>query len=313
MMINGNQAVMLQLTTLINELLHWSHGTTYPFIIIAGPAHIGKSSLVRQIIQQHKIPDHDTADLVDLSDIWMDLKNHNDLTGTSHLITINVESKRQDIKLNNGTYIHNRSVRELNDRLARSSIGSDKVVLIENLERANGSARNALLKTLEEPLPHRLIIATTSNIQELPATIISRAMIFQMHILSDSEMTDWISSYKWSRDQSDQSDIITLASGRPGVITTLDQQWSLTQVLKYWQDIQHQLTQSKITIATLYQLMVSIYKSWHLALMIDSILTRSALDHPNIYQQTFSLLNRIDSNVNIDNLLFDRAQSLSQK
>ena len=43
------------------------------------------------------------------------------------------------------------------------------------------SSANALLKSLEEPLPNRLIIATTSNYKLLLDTIISRAMIIRFH------------------------------------------------------------------------------------------------------------------------------------
>jgi len=312
-MIHGNQWVSLQLSNLIDQLLQWEHGTTYPFILLSGPSHIGKSTLIRQLIHAHSIPDHDIADLIDLSDDWISLKNHNDLTGSSHAITINVESKRQEIKLTNGSYIHNRSIRELNDWLAHSSVGTDKVVLIENLERANWSARNALLKTLEEPLPHRLIIATTSNIQELPATIISRAMIFQMQLLSDTEMTDWISTYEWSIKLSDHTAILNLASGRPWVITTLDQQWSLTQVLDHRSKLQQYITQKDIVIAPVYQQMVTIWKAWYLNIIIDSLLYWSTGTHAHIYEYTYDLLTKLDSNVNIDNLLFERAQSLGQQ
>jgi DNA polymerase-3 subunit delta' len=50
-------------------------------------------------------------------------------------------------------------------------------------------ASNALLKTLEEPLDNRFIIATSSNPNYLLDTIRSRATIIQLYPLPDSEET----------------------------------------------------------------------------------------------------------------------------
>ena len=52
----------------------------------------------------------------------------------------------------------------------------NRVVIIEDAHRMNGSAFNALLKTLEEPLPHARLILTTPQVGGLPATILSRCL-----------------------------------------------------------------------------------------------------------------------------------------
>lgn len=44
-------------------------------------------------------------------------------------------------------------MRELQQRLARAPMGDWKIVYIENMERMTNQAANALLKSLEEPLP----------------------------------------------------------------------------------------------------------------------------------------------------------------
>gem|GEM_PF-4331496 len=49
--------------------------------------------------------------------------------------------------------------------------------MIENIHRATIQAINALLKSLEEPLPGRLVIATTENKDLVLSTILSRATI----------------------------------------------------------------------------------------------------------------------------------------
>lgn len=53
-------------------------------------------------------------------------------------------------------------------------LGDYKMVLIENAETITNQAANALLKTLEEPPAHSIIILLASKPKALPATIISR-------------------------------------------------------------------------------------------------------------------------------------------
>jgi DNA polymerase-3 subunit delta' len=52
-----------------------------------------------------------------------------------------------------------------------------KILLIEHIDRATLSATNALLKSLEEPLPGRCIIASTINKDSILPTVLSRALL----------------------------------------------------------------------------------------------------------------------------------------
>jgi DNA polymerase-3 subunit gamma/tau len=56
-----------------------------------------------------------------------------------------------------------------------SATGRAKVALIENVDRLQESARNALLKTLEEPPPGVFFVLTTQRRGAVIATILSRA------------------------------------------------------------------------------------------------------------------------------------------
>ncbi len=67
-------------------------------------------------------------------------------------------------------------VREINHWLQQSSISWKKILLIENIERMTIWAINSFLKTCEEPLPWRIILATTSNKSSLLDTVLSRAI-----------------------------------------------------------------------------------------------------------------------------------------
>lgn len=66
-----------------------------------------------------------------------------------------------------------------------------KIIFIENIERLSDSAAQAFLKTLEEPGENNFILATSSTILSLPATIASRASIlsFQNDFSSENFLT----------------------------------------------------------------------------------------------------------------------------
>jgi len=247
---------------------------------------------------------HDMVKLQDLSDNWWALKDKNDLAGTSHSIQIEVESKRQDIRMLDDTMVHNWGIRELQEWLVRSPIGSDKIVVIEAIERASGGASNALLKTLEEPLPHRLMIATTHSIAQLPETIVSRAMVFHMDRVSDDEMQHWIQNYLPESSPETRNSLLNLAAGRPGIIWHYDELGQLDEMLQSWKSVQSLL--STWPLAKLYQQMSAINKSGYLSIITDAILVRAQHgDDQQLYDATLDLLSKQESNVNIENLLFE--------
>lgn len=56
-----------------------------------------------------------------------------------------------------------------------------RVYIIDEVHMLSISAFNALLKTLEEPPPHIIFILATTELQKLPATIISRCQRYDFH------------------------------------------------------------------------------------------------------------------------------------
>lgn len=66
-------------------------------------------------------------------------------------------------------------VRNIQNRLNVAPVGALKVAIITNAERRlTLSSANALLKTLEQPPPHSLLLLTTANFYSLLPTIVSR-------------------------------------------------------------------------------------------------------------------------------------------
>lgn len=96
--------------------------------------------------------------------------------------------------------------------------GSHRVFLIDHLDRANEQSANSLLKVLEEPPEHMVIIATAENLYDLLPTIRSRSIVFQMNRLNDSEMH----AFTEARGLPDAGTRICLSEGSPGIAATLD-------------------------------------------------------------------------------------------
>ncbi len=96
--------------------------------------------------------------------------------------------------------------------------GSHTVFLIDRLDRANEQSANSLLKVLEEPPEHLVLIATAENLYDLLPTIRSRSIVLQMTRLKDSEMLE----FAHARGLADEQIRIALAEGSPGVAASLD-------------------------------------------------------------------------------------------
>ncbi len=64
-----------------------------------------------------------------------------------------------------------------------------RVYIIDEVHMLSASAFNALLKTLEEPPEHVVFILATTELQKLPATIISRCQRFDFRRISTADLT----------------------------------------------------------------------------------------------------------------------------
>lgn len=68
--------------------------------------------------------------------------------------------------------------------------GSWKVYIIDEVHMLTEHAFNALLKTLEEPPPHVVMILATTDAHKVPATIVSRCQRFDFKRLSNETVID---------------------------------------------------------------------------------------------------------------------------
>lgn len=86
-------------------------------------------------------------------------------------------------------------IRNLKESVATAPARSAyKVYIIDEAHMLTGAASNALLKTLEEPPKHAIIILATTEYEKIPATITSRTQRFLFRKLSKKEILKKLAS-----------------------------------------------------------------------------------------------------------------------
>jgi DNA polymerase-3 subunit delta' len=95
--------------------------------------------------------------------------------------------------------------------------GPRRVFLIDHADRAGEQAANSLLKTLEEPPDHLILILTAENVYDLLPTIRSRSLILNFSPLTNEDMQEFARARKL--DQAERR--IALSGGSPGVAASL--------------------------------------------------------------------------------------------
>jgi DNA polymerase-3 subunit gamma/tau len=84
-------------------------------------------------------------------------------------------------------------VRDLRDRINFTpSSGRYKVYIVDEVHMLSTAAFNALLKTLEEPPPHAIFVLATTEVQKIPATVLSRCQRHEFRRLPVQDMTRYL-------------------------------------------------------------------------------------------------------------------------
>jgi DNA polymerase-3 subunit delta' len=96
--------------------------------------------------------------------------------------------------------------------------GRWRVFLIDGADRAGEQAANSLLKTLEEPPEHLIIILTAENVFDLLPTIRSRSVILNFSPLANEDMQ----AFARARKLDNAERRIALSGGSPGLAARLD-------------------------------------------------------------------------------------------
>lgn len=90
-----------------------------------------------------------------------------------------------------------------------------QIALIDPADAFNLSASNALLKTLEEPLPGRLLILVSAHPARLPATIRSRCQKLEFRMPPREEALAWLGQQGHAPDVA--AEALEAARGHPGL------------------------------------------------------------------------------------------------
>ena len=82
-------------------------------------------------------------------------------------------------------------VRELRDKINYAPAEARyRVYILDEAHQLTQPAWDALLKTLEEPPPHAILVLATTEAHKVPATVLSRCQRFDFHRISATEIRD---------------------------------------------------------------------------------------------------------------------------
>ncbi len=97
-----------------------------------------------------------------------------------------------------------------------------RVALLLNFEEAHPSAANALLKTLEEPPPHVVLLLTAESAEALLPTVVSRCEVLRLRPLNPAALAEALQR-RHGMPAEEAEFLAHLSGGRPGYALRLHQ------------------------------------------------------------------------------------------
>jgi DNA polymerase-3 subunit delta' len=123
-----------------------------------------------------------------------------------------------------GQFIRINAIREIQERMKfRPFEGGWRTVIIDDADKMNDHAANALLKTLEEPSASNILILVSSRPYSMPATIISRCRHMRFNPLPADAIVRYLTEQKGA-DQQKSHMLAGLSGGSIGRALELDEE-----------------------------------------------------------------------------------------
>jgi len=267
------------------------------FFLLYGPANIGKSAIALEFSQIY----------LGLYVQWwlLNIRDFTDILGKKHSIKIEENNTTEEYKILYNDYQYQDIwVRQINNWLQQSAFGWSKILLIENIERMTREATNAFLKACEEPLPNRIIIATTSNKSKILDTIISRAIAIPFSKLSDDEMNQYIKQNNIDINSSEVKElIIKMAMGKPWTLEKFVIQFVADE--KRQKDIQELIRILPIQgkIVEKFNILSTFKEQWILEQFLDGWIAYCADHHINQASKRLKVKRLLQWNIQKENVI----------
>ncbi len=103
------------------------------------------------------------------------------------------------------------------EALRKPVMGARKVMVIQQIDRMNEEAQNALLKTFEEPPPGTFIVLTTENARKIRETVLSRCWHLPLTPAPEHEVLHWLGEQFPGSKAADLQEAGRAGAGRPGL------------------------------------------------------------------------------------------------
>lgn len=161
----------------------------------------------------------------------------------SHADLIFIKAEGQFIRIN--------SIREIQERMKfRPLEGRWRAIIIDDADKMNDQAANALLKTLEEPSASNILILISSRPYSMPATVISRCRHMRFNPLPITAIIRFLVELK-GMDQQKSGLLAGLSGGSIGRALELDQEDISTFRAEFMQLLMNTKKDDPVSLLTL--------------------------------------------------------------